>query len=56
MNREKLLKRLGRLPAKGGHARVLRRKLGLDKPAPAPAPVEKETKKATPKRGRAKKK
>ena len=46
MNRERLLKRLNGLPAKSGHARVLRRKLGItDSPPVAPTPKKKVTKK-----------
>ena len=42
-DREKMtakhMARLSKLPANSGHAKVLRAKLGLDRPAPAPAPA-----------------
>jgi len=39
MNREKLEKRLSRMNPKSGHARVLRRKLGLDAGGEVASPV-----------------
>tara|TARA_R100001530_G_scaffold36922_1_gene28640 strand:- start:200 stop:364 length:165 start_codon:yes stop_codon:yes gene_type:complete len=39
MNREKLEKRLSRMNPKSGHAKVLRRKLGLDAGGEVAAPV-----------------
>jgi hypothetical protein len=39
MNRDKMLRRLAKLPPKSGHAKVLRAKLGLNKVV---APVQEE--------------
>ena len=55
-DREKMtakhMARLSKLPANSGHAKVLRAKLGLDRPAPAPdpAPPVAKKKKATKKK------
>ena len=57
VNREKSLRRLARLKPNSGHARVLRKKLGItDEAAASPAPVQEASSPPTQKKASKKKK